>query len=79
MIPVQTAPGRCRLVHRCEAIEEVRDRSPQIGTTVQLGTLPATLIAMDFAAERQQFLALVPDRSSVDAITIVQGWRAGTR
>jgi len=39
MIPVQTAPGRCRLVHRCEAIEEVRDRSPQIGTTVQLGTL----------------------------------------
>jgi len=55
------------------------DRSPQIGTTVQLGTLPATLIAMDFAAERQQFLALVPDRSSVDAITIVQGWRTAIR
>jgi Tol biopolymer transport system component len=55
------------------------DRAPQIGPPTQIGTFPATLIAMDFAAERQQFLALVPDRSGVDAITIVQGWRAATR
>jgi dipeptidyl aminopeptidase/acylaminoacyl peptidase len=51
----------------------------QIGTPTQLGTFPATLISADFVAERQQFLALVRERSGVDAITIVQAWRAATR
>jgi predicted Ser/Thr protein kinase len=51
-------------------------RAPRIGTPHQLGTFPAALVAMDAVSHGQRFLALVSERGGLDAITIVQGWKA---
>ena len=49
---------------------------PRIGAPQQLGTFPSSLVAMDLAPGRQQFLTLVPERAGLGAVTIVQSWRS---
>ena len=47
---------------------------PRIGAPEQLGTFPS-VVAMDLAASGERFLALVPERQGVGAVTVVQSWR----
>ena len=48
------------------------------GTPVRLGTLPEGILfgAIDATPDLQRFLALVPDRSGEDSITVLQNWLA---
>ena len=48
-----------------------------VGQPVKLGTLPNGTVSVDAASDRNRFLALVPDRVGVGAITVVQNWLAG--
>ena len=50
-----------------------------VGQPVKLGTLPTGLTGIDATADRQKFLALVPDRLGVGSITVVQNWLSGLR
>lgn len=51
-------------------------RPPQAGPAEQLGTFPASLVSVDLAVKSQRFLALIPERATIDAVTIIQSWRA---
>jgi hypothetical protein len=55
---------------------DLRAVPPRIGAPEQLGTFPSSLVAMDLAAGGQRFLALVPERAGLGAVTIVQSWRS---
>ena len=48
---------------------------PRIGAPQQLGTFPSSLVAMDLAADGR-LLALVPERTGLGAVMIVQSWPA---
>ena len=49
------------------------------GAPTKLGILPAGTTFIDAMPDRQKFLALVPDRVGVGAITVVQNWMAGLK
>jgi serine/threonine protein kinase/Tol biopolymer transport system component len=49
---------------------------PRIDAPKQVGAFPANLVAMDLAPDGRRFLALVPERTGIGAITIVQSWQA---
>jgi Tol biopolymer transport system component len=55
---------------------DLRVAPPRIDPPVQLGTFPPALVAMDLAADGRQFLAVVPERAGLGAVTIVQNWHA---
>ena len=55
------------------------DSGTPTGSPQQLGTFPAALTSMDFDQTTQRFLALVPERAGVGAVTVVQSWRAALR
>jgi Tol biopolymer transport system component len=55
---------------------DLRATAPRIDAPVRLAAFPSTLVAMDLAADGRRFLALVPERAGVGAVTIVQSWRA---
>lgn len=46
------------------------------GTPVKIGTLPDGLVvgAIDATPDRKRFLALVPDRTGADSITVLAHW-----
>lgn len=48
---------------------------PRIAAPEQLGTFPANLVTMDVAPDGR-LLALVPERTGLGAITVVQSWQA---
>ncbi len=49
---------------------DLRAAAPRIGTPEPLGTFPS-VVAMDLAPSGDRFLALVPEREGVGAVTIV--------
>ena len=57
---------------------DLRSGTPT-GAPQQLGTFPASLTSMDYDHKTQRFLALVPERAGIGAITIVQSWRPALR
>ena len=48
---------------------------PRIAAPQRLGTFPANLVTMDLASDGR-LLALVPERTGLGAITVVQSWQA---
>ncbi len=55
---------------------DLHGASPRIDAPVQLATFPSSLVAADLAPDGRHFLALVPERSGLGAVTVVQSWRA---
>ena len=49
--------------------------TPSIGVPEQLATFP-NAAALDLAPGGDRFLALVPERDAIGAVTIVQSWRS---
>ena len=49
--------------------------APGIGPPEQLATFPS-VVAMDLAPTGDRFLALVPERQGIGAVTVVQSWRS---
>jgi hypothetical protein len=52
------------------------DRPPRVGSAEQIGAFPTALLSIDLGIKSQRFLALMPERAALDAVTIVQSWRA---
>jgi serine/threonine protein kinase len=57
-------------------VVDLRGASPRVDAPVQLATFPSSLVAADLAPDGRRFLALVPERTGLGAVTVVQFWRA---
>jgi Tol biopolymer transport system component len=53
---------------------DLRGPTPRISPPIQLASLPPTLVAIDLAPDGRRLLALVPERSGVGTVAIVQSW-----
>jgi len=58
---------------------DMRGPSPRIAPPIQLASLPSTLVYLDLAPDGRRFLALVPERTGLGTVAIVQSWQSGLR
>jgi eukaryotic-like serine/threonine-protein kinase len=55
---------------------DLRGPAPRIAPAIQLASLPSTLVDIDLAPDGNRFLALVPERSGLGTVAIVQSWES---